>query len=216
MVARVRRVDGDERQVPQILPALEVGLLGGRGFGERGLGKDIGDAMGMHGDQAGQLLGGGVAEPLGDARGLHAHAGGAGQLETDQLAVLRFVGLPARHRPFLQLLAIDRIDDAGAARERAENAEQLASRAGEPLDGPRLIGIAGIGAERGDARKHAIADAGDRTRFALALGHQDAGRRPVLLVPGRGPRDELAVGVARDDLDHRDGRERARPHQLAA
>ena len=69
----------------------------------------------MHGDQARQLLGGGVAEPLGDARGLHAHARGAGQLEADQLAVLGFVGLPARHGPFLQLLAVDRIDDAGAA-----------------------------------------------------------------------------------------------------
>ena len=147
MVARVGRVDGDEGEVPQILSALEVGLFGGRGLGKRGLGKDIGDAVGVHGDQARQLLGGRVAEPLGDARGLHSHARGAGQLEANQLAVLGFVGLPAWHGPFLQLLAVDRIDDARAARQRAEDAEQLAARSREPLDGPRLIGIVGFGAQ---------------------------------------------------------------------
>ena len=104
--------------------------------------------------------------------------------------------LPARHRPFFQLLAVDRIDHAGAAGKRAENAEQAPRGARQPLDGPRLIGIAGIGAKRGDAGEHAVADAGDGARLALALGHEDAGRGPMLLVPGRGPGHEFAVAVA--------------------
>ena len=99
----------------------------------------------MHGDQAGQLLGGGVAEPLGDARGLHAPRRGGKQNGPARRSSLRWF---ARAAPaILQLLAIDRINDAGAA-EACGNAEQLASRAGEPLDGSRLIGIASIGAER--------------------------------------------------------------------
>ena len=50
MVARVGRIDGDEREMAQILAALEVRLFGGFGFGERGRREGVGDAVGMHGD----------------------------------------------------------------------------------------------------------------------------------------------------------------------
>ena len=56
VVAGVRRVDGDERQVPQILAALQVGLFAACGFGEHGCGKTSRDAVRMDGDQADRLL----------------------------------------------------------------------------------------------------------------------------------------------------------------
>ncbi len=114
--------------MPEVLAALQIGLLGGLGLGQHGVGKCIRDAMGMDRDQARHLLGLRITETLGDARGLYAHARGAGQLEAHQLAVFSLVGLAARHGPLFQLLAIDRIDDAGAAGQGAEDAEQLASR----------------------------------------------------------------------------------------
>ena len=141
-------IDGDERQVPQILPAFEIGLLGGRRLGKRGFGKAIGNAVGMDGDEARHLLRLGVAEPLGHAGGLHAHARGPRDLEAHQFAMFGIARGAARHRPFFQLLAVDGIDNARAARERAEDAEQASRGPRQPLDGPRLIGVIGIGAER--------------------------------------------------------------------
>ena len=215
MVAGVRRVDGDEREMPQILAPLELGLLGGVGLGQHGVGERIGNAVGMDGDEARHLLRGRIAEPLGDARGLHAGAAPARQLEAHELAVLGVVRAAAGDGPLFQLLAVDGIDDAGPAGKRAEDAEHPLRRARELLDGARLIGIVGIGAERGDAREHAVADAGCRARIALALDHEDAGRGAMLLVPRGGAGDELAVLVARDDLDDGDRRQGAGPHQLA-
>src|SRR6266545_4621846 len=108
----------------QVFPAFEVGLLDGLGLGEGRLRKTIGDAVRVDSDQARHSLRCWIAKPLDDPRRLNAVATAAGKLETDQFAILRVAGVPARHGPFLQLLALDRIDDAGASRERAENAEQ--------------------------------------------------------------------------------------------
>ncbi len=183
MVAGVERVDGDEGEVGEVFAALGVGLLGGLSLGQHVLREAVGNAVGMDRDQAGHLLGLGIAEPLDHAGGLHAHARGARQLEADQLAVQGIVGAAARHRPFFELLAVDRIEHAGATGQRAEDAEHGPPGARQALDGAGLIGIVGIGAERRDPGQHAIADARDRAGVALALGHEDAGRRPVLLVP---------------------------------
>ena len=217
MVAGVGRVDGDQRQIAQILaPSAKLGLFGGFGLRQHGVGEGVGDAVGMDGDQARHLLGFGIAEPLGDARGLHAGAAAARELEADQLAALGVVGAATRYRPLFQLLAVDGIDDPGATRQRAKDAEHPIGGARELLDGARLIGIVGVGALRRDAREHAVADAGGRTRIALALGHEDAGRGPLLRVPGGGARHELAIPVAGHDLDHRHRRQHSGLHQLAA
>ncbi len=216
MVTSVRGVDGDEGEVPQILTAFELRLLGGFGLGEHGFRETIGDAVGMDRNEARHLLRRRIAEPLDNAGGLHAHARGARNLEAHQLAIFGISGGTPRHGPFFQLLALDRIDDARASRKRAENAEQASCGLRQALDGPRLIGVIGIGAEGGDPRQHAVADAGDGARLAFALGHEDAGRSAMLLVPHRGSGDEFAVGVAAGDLDHRHRRQDARPRQLAA
>src|SRR4029078_1398208 len=60
-----------------------------------------------------------------------------------------------------------------------------------------------IGPKRRDAGEHAIADPGRRTLLLLAFAQEDAWRKPMLLRPGRGPGDKLAIDVALDDLDHR-------------
>ena len=76
----------------------------------------------------------------------------------------------------------------------AEDAELASRGAGEPLDGPRLIGGVGGGPERRDPRQDAIADAGGGTLILLALDDEDARRRAALLGPGRRTGDELAMG----------------------
>src|SRR5262245_36780942 len=137
MVAGIRRVDGNEWNMPQVLAALEVGFFGSFGLGECSLGERVGNAVGMDRDQAGHLLRGGIAEPFDDARGLHAIAA-ACKLEADQLAALGISGVPPDHGPFFELLAVDRVDDARAAGKRTKYSEHPLDRAREPLDGPRL------------------------------------------------------------------------------
>src|SRR4029077_15357337 len=109
------------------------------------------------------------------------------------------VGGAVGNAPLLQLLAVDRIDDPAAARKGAEDAELASRGAGKPLDRPRLVGGVGIGAKWRDAREHAIANARGRPLVLLALGDDDARRRPMLLRPIGRPGDELAVGIALDD-----------------
>ena len=119
------------------------------------------------------------------------------KLEADELAVLGVVGRASRDPPLFQLLAIDGIDHAAAAGKGAKDAELAAREAGQALDGPRLVGEVGIGAEGGDPRQHAIADARGRPLILLALDHEDARRGSVLLRPSGRPGDELAIGSAR-------------------
>ena len=74
-----------------------------------------------------------------------------------------------------------------------------------------VIGAGIIGASiawhltKAGARVTVISESGGGG-VATALGHEDAGRGSVLLVPVRGARHELAVAVASGDLEHGDGR----------
>ena len=170
----------------------------------------------MDGDEARHLLRLRIAESLGDARCLNAGTASTRKLEAHELAALRIVGIAAGDGPLFQLLAFDGVDDAGPAGKRAEDAEHPLRRPGELLDGARLIRVFGIGPESGDTREHAVADAGGGPRVALAFDHEDAGRSAMLLVPGGRPRHELAVSIARDDLDHRDRRQGAGLGELPA
>ena len=99
------------------------------GLGQHGLREVVGDAVGVHGDQADLALVLRVAERLDDARLRHAVAAVAGELEADEVAVLG-AALVARQRSAtrLQLLAVDRLDEAAAAGLGAEDAEQAPLR----------------------------------------------------------------------------------------
>ena len=116
-VAGVGRIDGDEGEMPQIFPALQIGRDRRFRLAEHGFGKGVGDAVGVDGDKARRPLILRIAETIRDADVCRAKACGAGELEADQLAVLRVLRRPARDPPLFQLLAVDGIDDAGRPRE---------------------------------------------------------------------------------------------------
>jgi hypothetical protein len=67
-VARIGRVDGDERQVAQVLaPAKARGFAGVR-LRDHGVGEGVGNAVFMDRDQADGLRRAGIAQPLDDPR----------------------------------------------------------------------------------------------------------------------------------------------------
>src|SRR6185369_8808003 len=199
-VARVHGVDSDEGQMPQILAAFQVGLFRRVSLAQHGFREGIGNAVGMNGDEARRPLILRIAEPVSDAGIGAAEAGRSAELEADKLAVLGVIGGVSGHAPLFQLLAVDGIDDTVAAWKGAEDAELTSRGAGKPLDRPRLVWGVGVRAKRRDARQNAIADAGSRPLVLLTLDNKDARRWAMLLRPVGGPGDELAVGIALDDL----------------
>ena len=215
-VAGVHRVESDEGQMPQILAAFQVGLFRRVSLAQHRFREGIGNAVGMNGDEARRPLILRIAEPVSDAGIGAAEAGRSAELEADKLAVLGVIGGVSRDAPLFQLLAVDGIDDTVAAWEGAEDAELAPRGAGKPLDRPRLVRSIGVGAKRRDARQNAIADAGGRPLVLLTLDNKDARRWAMLLEPVGGPGDELAVGIALDDLEHGHGRQHARALELAA
>src|SRR6516162_7900455 len=166
--------------MPQILAVLRIRLVLRVRLPQHAIGEGVGNAMGVDGDKACRPLVLRVAETVGDASVGRPEAPAA-QLETDQLSVLCIVGRSTRHAPLFQLLAVHRIDYAVTAGKGSEDAKLGRRGTREALDGPRLIGIAGISAERRDACKHPIADARGRSLILLALGNENARLRPVLL-----------------------------------
>ena len=148
--ALIERVSGetlDEFIRSRILAPLGIGLAGRLSLAQHRFREGVWDAVSVDSDQARGALVLRVAEPVGDP-GRRAEAGPA-KLEANELAALGVERRPACHPPFLQLLAIDRIDDAVAAGKSAKDAELAARRSRQTLDGPRLVGIVGIGAKRG-------------------------------------------------------------------
>src|SRR4029079_5451963 len=135
--------------------------------------------------------------------------------EATSLPFLRVAGIAARHRPFFQLFPVDWIDDAGAARKGAKNTEHVASGPRELFDGARVIGIILV-LDRSDPGENSVADTGSGASVAFALDDEHLGGGPMLLVPIRGAADEVAILVARHDLDDRDRRQHSWPFELAS
>src|SRR5512132_2919155 len=197
--------------MPQILAAFQVALFRRASLDQHRFREGIGNAVGMNGDEARRPLILRIAEPVSDSGIGAAEARRSAELEADELAVLGVVGGASGDAPLFQLLAVDGIDDTVAARKGAEDAELASRGAGKPLDRPRLVGGVGVGAKRSDARQNAIADAGGRPLVLLTLDNKDARRRTMLLRPVGRPGDELAIGIALDDLEHGHGWKHARP-----
>ena len=170
--------------------------------------------MRMDGDEARGLLRGWVAKPLDNACGRYAIARGPGDLETDEFAILGVTRRVGRNGPFLELLLVDRVDDAPASIKRAEDAEQVRRRSRQMLDSAGPIGIIGIGALCGDARQNAVADPSGGGGSAFALDHKNAGCGTMLVIPRHGAGNELTIRIARRNLKHGDGRQTARAGQL--
>ena len=117
------------------------GSFEGFDLGQHGTGKFVGNAVRVHGDQADLALVLRVAERFDDARLRHAQAARAGEIVAHEIAVLGVALVARRDRPFLQLLAVDGIDDA-AFGAGAEDAELAALLLGQALDRLRLVAVA--------------------------------------------------------------------------
>src|SRR5687767_5340366 len=105
----------------------------------------------MDGDETGGALILRIAEPRDDPCIRSAEAGPRRHLETDEFARFGVMRRAACNAPFLQLLAIDRIDNAAPAGKRAEDAEMASGCVRQLFDRPRLVGKVGVG-EGSDAR----------------------------------------------------------------
>ena len=140
----------------------------------------------------------------------HAVAVRAVELEAHEIAGLGAALIAGRDRPLPQLLAIDGVDEPAAPRLGAEDAEQAALLARQALDRLGLVAVAeDVGVlEPRQPRQDAVALAErglGRAAPAARGQHQRAGALALGRVPDGGLGDQLAVLVAGDDLQHRDG-----------
>ena len=211
VVARVEGIDGEEIEGAQVGAAGEARRLEILHLGQHGRRELVGDAVRVHGDQADLALVLRVAERLDDARRGHAVAMRAAELEAHEVAAAGGPLLAGRDRPFLELLAIDGVDEpAAAVRLGAEDADEAALLAGQALDRLGLVAVAehvGI-IEPRQPRQDALALAQRRLGRAASAAwgqHQHARARALACIPDDGLGDELAVRVAGDDLQGRDG-----------
>ncbi len=139
-VAGVNRVNGDQRQVAQIGAARQTHhLIGAVSLGNHGIGKLVGNAVLMNGNQADGARPGGVAQPGGDPRLRQTHlAAVSHRLCLDQLAVAGLHRQVTRNAPFLVLPLVDGHDPAafGPGTKHAQHLERVGP---DPPDQPRLI-----------------------------------------------------------------------------
>ena len=121
VVLGVDRIDGDERELPPVLAAGEIGGPRRVSLGLGGNRKHMRDVVGVDGDEAHRALALDRAEPFLDARGRQAEPAVLRDADGDQVAVLGVLGGVARDRQLLaELLLVDRDEPAAAARQRAE------------------------------------------------------------------------------------------------
>src|SRR5690606_29422146 len=214
VVARILGIDGDEGHGAEIDPAIGAWRLQPVELGEHAFRKIVGNAVRMHGDQADLALVLRVAERFEHPRLRDAIPEDARQIEPDEVAVLRFAFIARLNEPVFQLLAVDGGDEPAAILlVGAVDAEQAALLARQLLD--RLA----LEAEAFDVRTLELPDTGEdpvadpQPTFAsiqepAALDEQHLGADALRAVPDHRLGEQIAVLVAADDLQHRNGRQR--------
>ncbi len=215
VVACIDRIDRQERNAPQIRPPVKLGRLEITRFLDDALGKVVGNAVGMHGDQRHLALVFRIAERFDDLRTRRREPAGAGQFEAYQVAILGVLVVALLHRPRFEFLAVDGLDGPAAASMRPEHAEQPPLVSRQLADGFALEGEArDVGAvEFGDPRHDMIADA----RQAILVGgdalqrareYQHARLLAFRMIPHHRLADQIAVAIASGDFKRGDGRKR--------
>ena len=176
--------------MPQILAALQVGLLGRLGLGAARLpGKVSGMPWAWMAIRLVARWSCGLPSRSVTRALLHAEARGAARARSGRArrSRRRCVAPRATGHSFSCLRSTGSMTPPPPA--SARKMPSMASRgARQPLDGARLIGVVGVGAERGDARQHAVADAGGRTRRRCLLSTmrmRGGGPAPPSQVAGR-------------------------------
>jgi hypothetical protein len=141
-VTRVPGIDGDDRQMAQVLAVTQGRGLHRLGLVQHRLRKGIGDAMLVDRDQRHRLWRAGVAQPRHDARLRQAHpAARAELLCLDQFAVLRALRGIRRDAPFPVGALVDG-QQPPALGALAEDAQDAAGCGADAADQPAVIVVA--------------------------------------------------------------------------
>ncbi len=198
MVARIARVDGDERQVAQVLAALQPERFGAVGLGHRVVGEIVRNPVLVDRDQRYRPWGRRVANTAQDARARQAQPGaGPGLLGLHQFAVLGPVGGAFGHLPFGVGALVDG-KDAPAFGGLAEHAHDLARIGADPADEPRLV-VDVAAPHRRYPRQDPVAFA--QRRIGGARDDENHRLHP-LAMPLQRPREEIAVRTRPGHLKH--------------
>ena len=185
MVARIGRVDGEERNVAQVRARLEPLMPGGIGVFQHIVRESIGDAMRMDCDEADRTRIVAVAKDFADAgAGEPIVLAGKGFGE-DEIAVLRFSGIFRCNFKFDAEFLLDGDEPSALAfGPGAVQAEETLSPLADAADDARLVRI-GFIFRLIDAGENAVADACGRfvglaaTASALRIRRDDDERRRV-------------------------------------
>ena len=204
VIAGVGRVDGDERQVAQVLAPLQRRVLGGFRLG-LGLGGEAHrDAVGVDGDERRRprlIL---AADALQQLAALGAVALAARlqlDLGQDQIAVLQVARLVRVEDQAVLGLAINRLDP-DLAMALADHAQDAVGALAQLLDQPRL-GLAAL--QPLEADQAAVADARRAGDGLVAVGRQPDQRQILAALDQL--HIEIAVIVALDHVGDAHGRE---------
>ncbi len=212
VILGVGRVDRDERQVA---PVLVMGALPERvdffRLRQRLGPEQIGDVMGAQRDQADRLFALDGAETFAHPGAPRAEPRLAEEIDADEIAVARLAPVFLGDDEIAAgLLLVDGLQPSGAVLLDPQHAEQTMARFRQQLDDPsgelRIVG-AGVAVGLG-AGQRAVADAGQRLAgpgSARRVDQYARRRAEFVLVPLDRRRDQLAVGVAPDDVDQRHG-----------
>ncbi|KUP93252.1 hypothetical protein TRIHO_19080 [Tritonibacter horizontis] len=203
MVAGIRRVDGDKRQVAQILAAAQAHRFGAVGLGDDLVGEMIGDAVLIDRDQRHRLGRRRIAEPFDDPRFGQTHPRlGAGLFRLDQFTVLGAMSVRLGHRPFVGAGLVDG-NDASALGSLAIDAENAFGIGADATDQPRLVVVV-LFLHHGQAGQDTVAFSQRRIRGAK---HHQHGGFDALAMPFQRVCIKIAIVVRRLDLKDRDRRQ---------
>jgi len=198
MVARVGRIDGDERQPAQVREALQR-----RGFRRLGLSQGLGREAHGNAIDVGRDQGGGarvvLATDLGDQPGAFGPVGPVAvgvDLDQNQVAINQVASFGLRQNQRGPGPAIHGFD-ARLAPGAAHDAQHAIDVLPEALDEPRLPNPLDGSLQ---AHKQSVAQAG-RAASLFPSGGSKANQRRIG-AGARGANEQVAVGVALDDIGH--------------
>ena len=196
-VARIGRVDGDQREVAQIGALAKLHGFGSGGGLDHLIGEGVGDAMFMNGNQRHGLWRARVANAGDDARLAQAHTVfGSGRLGLDQFAIACAISIAHRHLIFVAL-ALAHGQDAPAMIGLAEHADNARGRLGNAANGAGMVGNWGGGIHRLGLGQNPVTPCQCRGR---GVGQDQRARRGGLACPHRRAGQKLAiVGLPVDD-----------------
>ncbi len=203
MVLGVGRVDGDQRQVAEILAALHRCGRCGFGFGKHGGREGERNFMGVDGDHGDGFFRRQRADHFKYFRLGQTVAAAAKRLHLDEVAILRAIGIVTVDDQF-SLAALHRLNAQRAIVQFAQDTENRTPALFEHLHDAPDIGRAAVAIIRMNAGQNTIAHAcGDARTFLHADGNEGGWAFRFVVLIG-GTRDQAAFCITRKDVKHHD------------